>query len=112
MAGAEDSAEDERWGKHKLDFLRRLLPFARGIPSHEALNDVMNALPAPFSPRASPPGWRTCARPSPTPSPSPLDRLRGKAAWRAQRSDTATPHLVSVRISRRGLVLGQEAVSG
>ena len=50
MAGAEDFADIERWAKRKLDFLCRLLAFERGIPSHDTLNDVMNALPAaPFS---------------------------------------------------------------
>ena len=46
MAGAEDFADIERWAKRKLDFLRRFLTFERGIPSHDTLNDVMNALPA------------------------------------------------------------------
>ncbi|MCD6079472.1 MAG: transposase, partial [Ramlibacter sp.] len=46
MAGAEDFVEVERWARRKLDFLRRLLPFERGIPSHDTLNDVINALPA------------------------------------------------------------------
>lgn len=46
MAGAEDFCEIERWAKRKLDFLRRLLPFENGIPSHNAPNDVINALPA------------------------------------------------------------------
>jgi hypothetical protein len=48
LAGAEDFVEIARWGRRKLDFLRRLLPFARGIASHDTLNDVMNALPAPL----------------------------------------------------------------
>lgn len=46
MAGAEDFVEIERWARKKLDFLRRLLPFAQGIPPHDTLNDVMNALSA------------------------------------------------------------------
>jgi len=46
MAGAEDFADIERWAIHKLAFLRRFLPFVRGVPSHDTLNDVMNALPA------------------------------------------------------------------
>ena len=46
MAGAEDFAEIERWANRKLDFLRRMLPLARGVPSHDTLGDVMNALPA------------------------------------------------------------------
>lgn len=46
MAGAENFVEIERWANRKLPFLRRLLAFGRGVPSHDTLNDVMNALPA------------------------------------------------------------------
>jgi predicted transposase YbfD/YdcC len=46
MAGAEDFVEIKRWADRKLDFLRRILPFEHGVPSHDTLNDVMNALPA------------------------------------------------------------------
>lgn len=38
--------EIARWGRRKLDFLRRLLPYARGIASHDTLNELMNVLPA------------------------------------------------------------------
>ena len=43
-SGAEDFVETPVWGLNKLPFLREILPFARGIPSHDTLNDVMNAL--------------------------------------------------------------------
>ena len=46
LAGMEDFVEIVLWGKERLDFLRRFLPFERGIPSHDALNDVLNALDA------------------------------------------------------------------
>ena len=45
LAGAEDFVEIRFWGRKKLAFLLQMLPFARGIPSHDTLNDVMNALP-------------------------------------------------------------------
>ncbi len=45
LAGAEDFAEISRWGQRKIDFLRRFKPIARGVPSHDTLNDVLNALP-------------------------------------------------------------------
>jgi hypothetical protein len=45
MAGAEDFVEIERWAKRKIGFLRSFLAFEHGIPSHDTLNDVMNALP-------------------------------------------------------------------
>jgi hypothetical protein len=46
IAGMDDFVEIELWGNQRLDFLRRLLPFERGIPSHDTLNDVVNALDA------------------------------------------------------------------
>src|SRR5215210_5281400 len=44
LAGAEDFVEARLWGVKNLAFLRRFLPFAEGIPSHDTLNDVVNAL--------------------------------------------------------------------
>ena len=44
LAGAEDFVEVRRWGGVHLDFLRRFLPYAAGLPSHDTLNDVVNAL--------------------------------------------------------------------
>jgi hypothetical protein len=44
QAGADDFVEIRGWGHKKLRFLRRLLAFMQGIPSHDTLNDVMNAL--------------------------------------------------------------------
>jgi DDE_Tnp_1-associated len=44
LAGAEDFVEIRRWGGVNEAFLRRLLPFAPGIASHDTLNDIRNAL--------------------------------------------------------------------
>src|SRR5215207_51579 len=44
LAGAEDFVEIRRWGMVNQGFLRRFLPFAEGIPSHDTLNDIVNAL--------------------------------------------------------------------
>ena len=35
MAGAEDFVQIERWDNRKPDFLRRFLPFTKGVPSHD-----------------------------------------------------------------------------
>ncbi|MFM2100407.1 MAG: hypothetical protein RLZZ366_1946 [Pseudomonadota bacterium] len=43
LAGAEDFVEIAQWGEEKLEFLRSLLPFERGIPAHDTLNDVFRA---------------------------------------------------------------------
>src|SRR5215210_735421 len=42
--GAEDFVEARLWGCKHLAFLRRFLPFVEGIPFHDTLNDVVNAL--------------------------------------------------------------------
>ena len=44
IASAEDFVEIEEWGEEHLDFLRTFLPYDNGIPSHDALNDPVNAL--------------------------------------------------------------------
>jgi len=71
LATAEDFVEIARWGRLNLDFLRRFLPFAREVPSHDALNNVFNAVEAEaFSMRSrqrpsetvSSPGQRACAQ--------------------------------------------------
>ena len=44
LAGMEDFVEITLWGKERLEFLRRFLPYERGLPSHDTLGDVMGAL--------------------------------------------------------------------
>jgi predicted transposase YbfD/YdcC len=106
MAGAEDFVEIEYWAKRKLDFLRRLLPFARGIPSHDTLNDVMNALPAGLFAEAFT-AWAEGLRES---APD-IVAIDGKTSRRARAGDDHPLHLVSAWASRQRLVLGQEAAA-
>ena len=65
MAGAEDFVQIELWANRKLDFLHRFLPFEKGIPSHDTLNDVINALP-------TAPGLRLGLAPAPGARPAGL----------------------------------------
>jgi len=44
VAGADDFVELALWGGEHLPFLRRFLPFARGIPSHDTLCEVVAVL--------------------------------------------------------------------
>lgn len=95
------------WARRKLAFLRRLLPFARGIPSHDTLNAVLNALPAAaFADCFT--AWVDTLR---THEPDVV-ALDGKTSRRARRGDGHPLHLVSAWACRQRLVLGQEAVSG
>ena len=106
LAGAQNFVEIEDWGTRKLAFLRRLLPFQRGIPSHDTLTDVMNALPAQtFS--ACFTSWVESLRKS---EPD-IVAIDGKTSRRAHRGEAHPLHLVSAWASRQRIVLGQEAVA-
>ena len=107
MAGAEDFVEIERWANRKLDFLRRLLPFERGIPSHDTLNDVLNALPAPLFADCFT-AWVEAVRER---EPD-IVAIDGKTSRRARRGGGHPLHLVSAWACGQRLVLGQEAVRG
>jgi predicted transposase YbfD/YdcC len=106
MAGAEDFVEIERWAKRKLDVLRRFLPFAEGIASHDTLNDVINALPAEDF-QACFVAWVEGLRDD---DPE-IVAVDGKTSRRSHnRGKGQTPlHLVSAWASRQRLVLGQQA---
>ena len=63
----EDFVEIRMWGELRLDFLRRFYPYERGLPAHDTLNDVFNALDpgvfqACFSPSWPKPRWRVAFR--------------------------------------------------
>src|SRR3954467_4268802 len=61
LAGAEDFVEVRPRGVKNLDFLRRFLPFNDGPPSHDTLNDVINALDPALFKTCLWPGSRSCA---------------------------------------------------
>src|SRR3954452_24495634 len=106
LADEEDFVEARLWGVKNLDFLRRFLPFNDGLPSHDTLNDVINAL--------DPALFKTCfvawveelrdAEPD-------LVAIDGKTSRRtpARRKAGEPLHLVSAWAARQRLVLGQEA---
>lgn len=105
LAGADSFVDVRFWGRKKLDFLRTLLPFKKGIPSHDTLNDVMNALdPAIFSDCFI--AWVEQLRED---EPD-IVALDGKTSRRARRGDTHPLHVVSAWAARQRLVLGQQAV--
>ena len=115
LAGAEGFADIALWGGMNLDFLRRFLPFARGIPSHDALNDLFNALDhAAFrdcfvawaeSLRGTVQELADWAGPEVVAIDGKTSRRSGDAA-----KGRAALHLVSAWASAQRLVLGQEAI--
>lgn len=44
LSGMKDFVEIRLWGDLRLEFMRRFLPYERGIPAYDTLNDVVNAL--------------------------------------------------------------------
>ena len=46
LCGMDDFVETKLWGEQRLGFLRRFLPYERGIPAHDTLNDLINGLDA------------------------------------------------------------------
>src|SRR5215468_3495075 len=108
LSGMEDFVEIELWGEQRLDFLQRFLPYERGIPAHDTLNDVINGLDAEL--------FKTCfanwveALREHAPDIIAID---GKTSRRthARRKGREPLHLVSAWAARQRLVLGQEAVS-
>jgi predicted transposase YbfD/YdcC len=108
LAGAEDFVEVVRWGRGKLGFLRRFLPFEHGVPSHDTLGDVVSGLdPALF--RAAFAAWVEDLREA---EPD-IVAIDGKTSRRSHdRAKGRSPlHLVSAWASRQRLVLGQQATA-
>lgn len=107
LSGMEDFVEIRLWGEERLDFLRRFLPYERGLPAHDTLNDVINALDADLF-KSCFAAWVESLRDG-DPDVIAID---GKTSRRSHaRGKGREPlHLVSAWASRQRLVLGQEAV--
>lgn len=114
LAGADDFVEMTLWGGRNLDFLRGLRPYARGIPSHDTLGEVIRAVdPALF--KACFASWVEGMRQSEPDDLAPdVIAIDGKTSRRthARKKGREPLHLVSAWASRQRLVLGQEAVAG
>ena len=107
LAGMEDFVEIKLWGDQRLGFLRRFYPYERGVPSHDTLNDLINALdPQLF--KACFIAWVEDLREA-EPDVIAID---GKTSRRSHdRAKGRAPlHMVSAWACRQRLVLGQEAV--
>ena len=107
LCGMEDFVEIRMWGELRLDFLRRFYPYERGLPAHDTLNDVLNAL-APDVFQACFSRWVESLRED---EPD-IVAIDGKTSRRAHaRAKGRAPlHMVSAWAARQRLVLGQEAI--
>lgn len=113
LAGADDFVEIELWGRRHLAFLRRLLPYQHGIPSHDTLGEVVAALDAGLF-RDCFATWVAGLREAAAADPEEREviALDGKTARRthARRKGREPLHLLSAWACRQRLVLGQQAV--
>lgn len=107
LSGMEDFVEIKLWGEQRLDFLRRFLPYERGIPAHDTLNDVINGLDAELFKTCFTNWVETLREHAPD-----IIAIDGKTSRRthARRKGREPLHLVSAWAARQRLVLGQEAV--
>lgn len=106
LSGMEDFVEIRLWGEERMDFLQRFLPFDRGLPAHDTLNDVINALDGELF-KACFSSWVESLRDT-DPEVIAID---GKTSRRSHaRGQGREPlHMVSAWATRQRLVLGQEA---
>jgi predicted transposase YbfD/YdcC len=116
IAGCDDYDEIAAWGKTRLEFLRRLLPYHWGVPCEDWLRVVMNRIdPALFA--ACFRAWVAERWPAAADPASPLGRaliaIDGKTSRRSHDRRRAHPalHLISAWASTQRLVLGQQAVA-
>lgn len=111
LAGAEDFVEIRRWGQMHRDFLRRLLPFKAGIPSHDTLNDIINAIDGTLFARCFTAWVEGLREPASSSSVPEIVAIDGKTSRRThdRGKDRGPLHMVSAWASSQRLVLGQQA---
>jgi predicted transposase YbfD/YdcC len=107
VAGADDFVETTLWGEKNLAFLRRFLPYTKGIPSHDTLCDVFAAI----NPELFKSCFMTWVDELRDPSVPELIAIDGKTSRRTHdRGKGRKPlHLVSAWAAGQRLVLGQQA---
>jgi hypothetical protein len=108
IAGADDFVEIGLWGAEHQAFLRRFLPYKRGIPSHDTLCDVIAAIdPELF--KSCFMAWVEGLR-ADIPEVIAID---GKTSRRShdRRQGRLALHTVSAWAAGQRLVLGQETVA-
>ncbi len=111
LAGAEGFVEIRRRGQMHHEFPRRLLPYKAGVPSHDTLNDVVNAIDGGLFAECLT-AWVEGLREASSASVAPeMIAIDGKASRRTHdRVRNRGPlHLVSAWASGQRLVLGQRA---
>jgi predicted transposase YbfD/YdcC len=108
LAGAETVADASRFGRAKLEFLRRFRSFANGTPSHDQLGIILA--------RLDPAAFQRCFvawTASLTKTSAEVIAIDGKTVRRSyQKKGAEDPiHVVSAFAARQRMVLGQTKVA-
>jgi len=107
LCGADDFVDIALWGQSKLEWLRRFLKLASGIPSHDTFCRVF-ALLDPEAFEAAFLRWVGVL--VPVLAPGSVVAIDGKTSRRTTSKADQTPlHMVSAFAAGMGLVLGQRA---
>jgi predicted transposase YbfD/YdcC len=108
LAGAEGFVDISRFGKKKIELLRRFLPFKDGTPSHDQLGDIFATIDAAAFQRCFV-AW-VAKRIGVSADVVAID---GKTVRRSshKRGGKAAIHMVSAFAARQRLVLGQVKVA-
>lgn len=108
LAGAEGFVDIARFGKKKIELLRRFLPFEHGTPSHDQLGDIFATLDAAAFQRCFIAWVAKLIGVS-----ADVVAIDGKTVRRSahKRRGKAAIHMVSAFAARQRLVLGQVKVA-
>ena len=107
LAGAESFVDIARFGRMKLDLLRRFRPFLDGTPSHDHLGDIFAALDAEQFQRCFV-AWTA----SLIGVPKGVVAIDGKTVRRSGgKAGKGAIHMVSAFVASQRLVLGQVKVA-
>ena len=108
LAGADGFVDIAKFGRSKLDLLRRFRPFANGTPSHDQLGDIFAVLdPERF--QQSFIAWVADL----TGAPADVIAIDGKTSRRSysKKGEASPLHTLSAFAARQRLVLGQTKVA-
>lgn len=113
MSGCDDFVEIEEFGKAKEDLFRRFLALPHGIPSHDTIRRVFQAV-CPQALQGCLIAWLQKRRQQATgvSAAAPVVAIDGKTLRRtgAKAKQLGPLHLVSAWVTANGLTLGQVAV--
>ena len=106
-SGAEDWVSVAEWGQIKLDWLRRFLPFAHGIASHDTFNRVFALLDAQSFEDCFIAWMQPLCTTLATAGSGATIAVDGKSVRGSRTGGAAMAHLVSACHTASGLTLGQ-----